>query len=62
MFLALDVDRNIRTVASKSESDAIHTMDILQWAMAETCTEIERRASLWAQQGVDHALVFTLWL
>jgi len=60
-FAPSDVDRSIRTIASKSESDAIRTMDILQWAMAETCAEIERRASLWAQQGVDHALRYDSW-
>ncbi|KAL4077961.1 hypothetical protein J3A83DRAFT_4356726 [Scleroderma citrinum] len=58
-FAPLDVDRSIRT--SKSESDAIHTMDILQWAMVATCTEIEHRASLWAQQGVDHASRYDSW-
>ena len=36
-------------------------MDILQWAMAETCAETERRASLWAQQGVDHAFRYDSW-
>ena len=60
-FAPLDVDRRIRTIASKSESDAIHTVDILQSAMVETCAEIERRASLWAQQGVDHASRYDSW-
>ena len=60
-FAPLDVDRNIRTTVTKSESDTIHTMDILQWAMAETCAEIEGRASLWAQQGMDHALRYGSW-
>ena len=60
-FAPLDVDRNIRTTAIKSESDTIHTIDILQWAMAETCAEIEGRASLWAQQGMDHALRYDSW-
>ena len=60
-FAPLDVDRNIRTTATKSESDTIHTIDILQWAMAETCAEIEGRAPLWAQQGMDHALRYASW-
>ncbi|KAL4077945.1 hypothetical protein J3A83DRAFT_1702057 [Scleroderma citrinum] len=60
-FAPLDVDRSIRTIASKNESDAIHTMDILEWAMVATCTEIENRTSLWAQQGVDHALRYESW-
>ena len=60
-FAPLDVDRSIRTIASKTELEVIHTMDILQWAMAETCAEIESRASLWAQQGMDHALRYDSW-
>ena len=60
-FAPLDVDKNVRTIATKSESDTIHIIDILQWAMAEMCTEIEGHASLWAQQGMDHALHYDLW-
>ncbi|KAL4078051.1 hypothetical protein J3A83DRAFT_4476741 [Scleroderma citrinum] len=60
-FAPLDVDRSIRTLTSKNESDAIHTRDILQWAMVVTCAEIESRTSLWAQQGVDHALRYDSW-
>ena len=60
-FAPLDVDRSIRTIASKSEFDTILTMDILQWVINETCTEIESRVSLWAQQGMDHSLRYESW-
>ena len=60
-FAPLDVDKNVHTIATKSESDTIHIIDILQWAMAEMCAEIEGHASLWAQQGMDHALRYDSW-
>ncbi|KAL4070379.1 hypothetical protein J3A83DRAFT_4390668 [Scleroderma citrinum] len=60
-FAPLEVDMNIRIVSSKSELDAIHTWDILQWAMITTCAEIESRTTFWAQQGVDHASRSDSW-
>ncbi|KAL4068914.1 hypothetical protein V8B97DRAFT_1918390 [Scleroderma yunnanense] len=60
-FAPLDVDMNIRTISSKSESDTIHTRDILQWAMITTCAEIENHAIFWAQQGVDYASRSDSW-
>ncbi|KAL4077918.1 hypothetical protein J3A83DRAFT_4369323 [Scleroderma citrinum] len=60
-FAPLDVDRSIRTIVSKSESDPIQTMDILEWTMVATCAEIESRVSLWAQQSVDHTLRYGSW-
>ncbi|KAI6009763.1 hypothetical protein BKA83DRAFT_3400703 [Pisolithus microcarpus] len=60
-FGPLDVDRNIRDAARKSDGDTIHPSDILLWAMGETCTEIENSAPYWAQQGRDHALRYSAW-
>ncbi|KAF8555164.1 hypothetical protein OG21DRAFT_1572590 [Imleria badia] len=60
-FAPLEVDRRIRSVASKSPSDDIDTMDILQWAIRETCDDIQQRAPHWAQQGIDHTSRYVAW-
>jgi hypothetical protein len=60
-FASLEVDRRIRSVASKGPSDVIHTADILQWAMRETCDDIQQRAPHWAQQGMDHTSRYDVW-
>ncbi|KAG6335416.1 hypothetical protein ID866_3677 [Astraeus odoratus] len=60
-FAPLDVDRSIRDTVSKKESDDIHTTDILQWTMLETCTEIQSKAPLWVQQGTDHTSRYDAW-
>ncbi|THH04618.1 hypothetical protein EW146_g10133, partial [Bondarzewia mesenterica] len=55
MFCApLEVDRRIRAAASLGSVDQVNTLDILRWAMLETCAEIERHAPHWAQQGLDY--------
>ncbi|KAG8217925.1 hypothetical protein J3R82DRAFT_6091 [Butyriboletus roseoflavus] len=62
-FAPLEVDRRIRSVAGK-DRDALHvidTMDILQWAIHETCDDIQQRAPHWAQQGMDHASRYAAW-
>ena len=60
-FAPLEVDRRIRSVASKGPSDVIGTADILQWAIRETCDDIEQRTSHWAQQGMDHTSRYADW-
>ncbi|KAI6011417.1 hypothetical protein EDC04DRAFT_3145760 [Pisolithus marmoratus] len=60
-FGPLDVDRNIRDAARKSDADMVHPSDILLWAMGETCTDIENSAPYWAQQGRDHYLRYSAW-
>ncbi|KAI6112362.1 hypothetical protein EV401DRAFT_2105300, partial [Pisolithus croceorrhizus] len=60
-FGPLDVDRNIRNAARKSDEDMIHPSDILLWAMGETCTEIQNSAPYWAQQGREHTLRYSAW-
>ncbi|KAI6002350.1 hypothetical protein EDC04DRAFT_3147123 [Pisolithus marmoratus] len=60
-FGPLEVDRNIRDAARKSDADMIHPSDILLWAMGETCTDIENTAPYWAQQGRDHYLRYSAW-
>ena len=60
-FAPLEIDRRIRSVASKGPSDVIDTTDILQWAIREACDDIERRTPHWAQQGVDHTSRYADW-
>ncbi|KIO03173.1 hypothetical protein M404DRAFT_146433 [Pisolithus tinctorius Marx 270] len=60
-FAPLDVDRNIRDAARRSDGDTIHPSDILLWAMGETCMEIQNSAPYWAQQGRDHAFRYRAW-
>ena len=60
-FAPPDVDRAIRSAASVSNDNAVHTSDILLWAMHETCAEIQNRAPYWAQQGIDHTLRYDAW-
>ncbi|KAI6026973.1 hypothetical protein EDC04DRAFT_3092210 [Pisolithus marmoratus] len=60
-FAPLEVDRNIRNAARRSDGDMIHPSDILLWAMGETCMEIQNNAPYWAQQGRDHALRYSAW-
>ena len=60
-FAPLEVDRNIRSVANKGPLDVIDTMDILQWAIRETCKDIQQRAPHWAQQGMNHQARYDAW-
>ncbi|KAI9463492.1 hypothetical protein HD554DRAFT_1319253 [Boletus coccyginus] len=60
-FAPLEVDRRIRHVVSKSPEDTIDTMDILHWAIRETCDDIQHRAPHWAQQGMDHTSRYAAW-
>ena len=62
MFFAPgEVDRRIRShMLSGGPPDAcIQVLDILRWAMLETCEDIRHHLPLWAQQGVDHRRRFT---
>ncbi|KAF8492828.1 hypothetical protein F5888DRAFT_1857202, partial [Russula emetica] len=59
MFFAPgEVDRRIRShrpLASEMTSDdPIRVLDVLRWAMHETCEDIRHHLPHWAQQGVDH--------
>ena len=60
-FAPLEIDRRIRSVASKVPSDVIDTTDILQWAIRETCDDIQQRTPHWAQQGMDHTSRYAVW-
>ncbi|KAL0569705.1 hypothetical protein V5O48_012255 [Marasmius crinis-equi] len=54
MFMAPpEIDMAIRQRANKHHSAPINSLDVLLWAMLETCSELERHVPLWIQQGVD---------
>lgn len=56
-FAPLEVDRRIRKSAGKSSLDAVEVLDILRWAMLETCADIQRHASLWARHNCHNTAV-----
>jgi hypothetical protein len=58
-FAPAEVDRCIRGLihsgeTSGSSGSRIRVLDILRWAMHETCEDIRRHLPHWAQQGLDH--------
>ena len=58
----LEVGRNIRGVAAKTDSGTqVTTVDILCWAIHETLTDIQQRAPYWAQQGMSHKSRYDSW-
>lgn len=57
-FAPPEIDRQIREASS---SKSTTTLDILRWAMLETCNDIMHHAPHWAQQGVDHGTRHKAW-
>jgi len=60
-FAPLEIDRRIRHVVGKDPLGTIDTMDILHWAIRETCDDIQHRTPHWAQQGMDHTSRYAAW-
>jgi hypothetical protein len=57
MFFAPgEVDRRIRDLIPNGlyPGDRIRVVDVLRWAMHETCEDIRHHLPFWAQQGLDH--------
>ncbi|KAI0318912.1 hypothetical protein OF83DRAFT_1113237 [Amylostereum chailletii] len=55
MFIApAEIDRHIRKAAKLSDDERVQTVDVLRWAMLETCADIERHIPHWAEQGIDY--------
>ena len=57
MFFAPgEVDRRIRSrIPNEVASDGlVRVLDVLRWAMLETCEDIHHNLPYWAQQGLDH--------
>ncbi|KAI9432103.1 hypothetical protein H4582DRAFT_1821614 [Lactarius indigo] len=64
MFFAPgEVDRCIRGLIPRGQEseDGIRVIDILRWAMHETCEDISHHLPHWAQQGVDHHRRFSAY-
>jgi hypothetical protein len=62
-FAPGEVDRRIRDLIPNGPEteDGIHVIDILRWAMHETCEDITRHLPHWAQQGLDHGRRFSAY-
>ena len=65
-FAPAEVDRCIRGLipkgnASGSSGSRIRVLDVLRWAMHETCEDIRRHLPHWAQQGLDHHKRFSAY-
>ncbi|KAG2365786.1 hypothetical protein BDR07DRAFT_1398113 [Suillus spraguei] len=60
-FAPPEIDRNIRAVNNKPADEDIQVSDILVWAMTETCSDIQHRASQWLQHGVDYQSRHSAW-
>ncbi|KAF8729325.1 hypothetical protein RHS02_07821, partial [Rhizoctonia solani] len=50
-----EIDTQIRKASSVpiNAGDSIGALDILRWAMLQTCVDLEHHVSHWAQQGVE---------
>ncbi|KAH8982410.1 hypothetical protein EDB92DRAFT_1894376 [Lactarius akahatsu] len=64
MFFAPgEVDRRIRRLMPRGNEpeNGVQVIDILRWAMHETCRDISHHLPHWAQQGVDHHRRFSAY-
>ena len=64
MFFAPgEVDRRIRSRIPNREAfdGRVRVLDVLRWAMQETCEDIRHHLPYWAQQGLDHHKRFTAY-
>ena len=66
-FAPSEVDRCIRRLIPREEGTSgssvghIRVLDVLRWAMHETCEDIRRHLPHWAQQGLDHHKRFSAY-
>ncbi|KAB5592328.1 kinase-(PK-like) protein [Ceratobasidium theobromae] len=51
-----EIDNQIRNASPRAlgVEDKVDTLDVLRWAMLETCKDLQHHVSHWAQQGVEH--------
>ena len=64
MFFAPgEVDRRIRSRIPNEDgfSGRVRVLDVLRWAMQETCEDILHHLPHWAQQGLDHNKRFSAY-
>ena len=61
-FAPPEVDQSICAVVAKTDPNtSVTAVDILCWAIHETCLEIQQRAPYWAQQGMGHQMRYNAW-
>ncbi|KAH9036252.1 hypothetical protein EDB84DRAFT_1560971 [Lactarius hengduanensis] len=62
-FAPGEVDRRIRGLIPRGQESekGVQVIDILRWAMYETCWDIGHHLPHWAQQGVDHHRRFSAY-
>jgi len=55
-FAPEEVDRRIRSLVPNgmASEDRIRVLDVVRWAMHETCEDVSKHLPHWAQQGLDH--------
>ena len=54
-FAPREVDHRIRRlIPNETSRGRIRVLDVLRWAVHETCEDITHRLPYWAQQGCDH--------
>jgi hypothetical protein len=55
-FAPREVDHGIRSLipGGMSTGDRIRVLDVVRWAIHETCKDICHQLPYWAQQGLDH--------
>ena len=64
MFFAQgEVDRRIRSLIPRQTTPGyrIQVLDVLRWAMHESCEDIRHHLPHWAEQGLDHHNRFTAY-
>ncbi|KZT27616.1 hypothetical protein NEOLEDRAFT_1060414 [Neolentinus lepideus HHB14362 ss-1] len=55
MFVApREVDTKIREAARKDCHEQVTTLDVVRWAIFETCANIQHHVPHWVQQGIDY--------
>lgn len=52
----VEIDRQIRSAAPNplDPDEQPDTLDVLRWAMLETCKDLQHHVSHWAQQGIEY--------
>ncbi|KAH9056705.1 hypothetical protein EDB87DRAFT_1793974 [Lactarius vividus] len=62
-FAPGEVDRRIRGLMPRGQEseNGVRVIDILRWAMHETCWDLIHHLPHWAQQGVDHHRRFSAY-
>ncbi|KAL7275320.1 hypothetical protein RUND412_001745 [Rhizina undulata] len=57
-----EIHWNILKTADKSSSAVVEVLDVLGWAMTETCINAESIVALWANQGINYETRQNAWL